>query len=331
MIIKNFQLNNLSINKSKLILLYGDNETFKNQIVEKHFTSHFKGLIQKYDEKQILDNYEFIFDDIQNKSFFENEKIIIVKRSTDKILKFVNDLISNKFFDAKIIFISSNLDKKSKLRAIFEKEKDLICIPFYNDDDKTLSTLARNFFKNNNISISQENINLIVDKANGDRGFLEIELQKIYLFLDGKKTLDNEDILKLVNLSQNFSVSKLVDNCLLKNFKTASKIINENSYSLEDAILIIRTLMSKSKRLLHLIESYDKSKDINLSINSHKPTIFWKDKNIVKNQIKIWDRKNILDIIYQINDIELLIKKNSDNSLKVLFNFLLNITRTVNN
>ncbi len=331
MIIKNFQLNNLSINKSKLILLYGDNETFKNQIVEKHFTSHFKGLIQKYDEKQILDNYEFIFDDIQNKSFFENEKIIIVKRSTDKILKFVNDLISNKFFDAKIIFISSNLDKKSKLRAIFEKEKDLICIPFYNDDEKTLSTLARNFFKNNNISISQENINLIADKANGDRGFLEIELQKIYLFLDGKKTLDNEDILKLVNLSQNFSVSKLVDNCLLKNFKTASKIINENSYSLEDAILIIRTLMSKSKRLLHLIESYDKSKDINLSINSHKPTIFWKDKNIVKNQIKIWDRKNILDIIYQINDIELLIKKNSDNSLKVLFNFLLNITRTVNN
>ena len=271
MIIKNFQLNNLSINKSKLILLYGDNETFKNQIVEKHFTSHFKGLIQKYDEKQILDNYEFIFDDIQNKSFFENEKIIIVKRSTDKILKFVNDLISNKFFDAKIIFISSNLDKKSKLRAIFEKEKDLICIPFYNDDEKTLSTLARNFFKNNNISISQENINLIADKANGDRGFLEIELQKIYLFLDGKKTLDNEDILKLVNLSQNFSVSKLVDNCLLKNFKTASKIINENSYSLEDAILIIRTLMSKSKRLLHLIESYDKSKDINFSINSHKP------------------------------------------------------------
>lgn len=271
MIIKNFQLNDLNINKSKLILLYGDNETFKNQIVEKHFTSHFKGLIQKYDEKQILDNYEFIFDDIQNKSFFENEKIIIVKRSTDKILKFVNDLISNKFFDAKIIFISSNLDKKSKLRAIFEKEKDLICIPFYNDDEKTLSTLARNFFKNNNISISQENINLIADKANGDRGFLEIELQKIYLFLDGKKTLDNEDILKLVNLSQNFSVSKLVDNCLLKNFKTASKIINENSYSLEDAILIIRTLMSKSKRLLHLIESYDKSKDINFSINSHKP------------------------------------------------------------
>ena len=331
MIIKNFQLNDLNINKSKLILLYGDNETFKNQIVEKHFTSHFKGLIQKYDEKQILDNYEFIFDDIQNKSFFENEKIIIVKRSTDKILKFVNDLISNKFFDAKIIFISSNLDKKSKLRAIFEKEKDLICIPFYNDDEKTLSTLARNFFKNNNISISQENINLIADKANGDRGFLEIELQKIYLFLDGKKTLDNEDILKLVNLSQNFSVSKLVDNCLLKNFKTASKIINENSYSLEDAILIIRTLMSKSKRLLHLIESYDKSKDINFSINSHKPTIFWKDKNVVKNQIKIWDRKNILDIIYQINDIELLIKKNSDNSLKLLFNFLLNITRTVNN
>ena len=191
--------------------------------------------------------------------------------------------------------------------------------------------MARNFFKNNNISISQENINLIADKANGDRGFLEIELQKIYLFLDGKKTLDNEDILKLVNLSQNFSVSKLVDNCLLKNFKTASKIINENSYSLEDAILIIRTLMSKSKRLLHLIESYDKSKDINFSINSHKPTIFWKDKNVVKNQIKIWDRKNILDIIYQINDIELLIKKNSDNSLKLLFNFLLNITRTVNN
>ena len=80
MIIKNFQLNNFNTNKSKLILLYGDNDTFKNQVVEQHFTCHFKGLIQKYDEKQILDNYEFIFDDIQSKSFFEDEKIIIVKR-----------------------------------------------------------------------------------------------------------------------------------------------------------------------------------------------------------------------------------------------------------
>ena len=66
----------------------------------------------------------------------------------------------------------------------FEKEKSVVCIPFYDDDTKTLSTIANNFFRKKNVSISREMINLIVDRCRGDRQNLKIELQKISSLLN---------------------------------------------------------------------------------------------------------------------------------------------------
>ena len=222
------------------------------------------------------------------------------------------------------------LEKKSKVRALFEKSKIAVCMPFYEDNNQTLSGIVNKFFRENKIPISQQSINLIVQRCRGDRQNLNNELEKIKNYSKSKKKIEIEDLLKLTNLAENYSVSELIDACLSKNRKKMTHILNENNYSLEDCILIIRTLLAKSKRLLKLNEQI-KDKNIDDVISIFKPPIFWKDKETVKQQIKSWSYESIKNLIFRISETELLIKKNSPNSLNILSNFIIEQTTSISN
>ena len=225
--------------------------------------------------------------------------------------------------DTTIILNSDNLEKKSKLRSLFEKDKKLVCVPFYPDNDQTLSKLAYNFLSNKKISLSPSNINLIVNKCSGDREALTNELQKIEYFSKNGKKINSETISKLINLNENHSISELIDNCLAQNKKKIVSILNENNFSNEDCIMIIRSFIIKAKKLLVLSKTYETNKNIDLTISSAKPPIFWKEKEITKQQIQKWKPKNIKNLIYALSEIELKIKKNINNSINLITDFIL--------
>ena len=323
MILKSFEISKINLDIHNYILFYGKNEDVKNDEIFKIISTQKEADIVRYDEKQIFDNNEMFFNNILSKSLFESKKITIINRATDKILKIIEELLDKNLTDISLIINSDSLEKKSKLRSLFEKKKELICVPFYPDTPELLSRYAQNFLKKNNISVSQSNINLIINRCNGDRGALRKELEKIELFLQNDKKLTTENILKLTNLFDNFSVSELVDNCLAKNKRKTINIFSENNFSSDDCILITRTFLNKSKKILYLSKEYKKNQDINKTISSAKPPIFWKDKEIVKQQIYKWNTKEINNLIYDLNKIELQIKKNSLNSLNIISNFIL--------
>ena len=215
------------------------------------------------------------------------------------------------------------MEKKSKLRNLFEKEKLFICVPFYPDNEQTLFKFAFNFFKKKNISISTSNINLIINKSSSDRENLLNELNKIEHYSKNKKKISEEDIAKLTNLSENYSISELIDNCLAMNNKKIINILNENNFGHEDCIIIVRTLLNKTKRILKLSYDYENNNNLDLTISSAKPPIFWKDKEIVKQQIFKWKPEDIKRLIFKINEIEILIKKNINNSVNLITDFLI--------
>jgi len=320
MIIKSFEIEKIKSLKNNLILIYGINQGYKNQVIKELL----EGEILRFDENDILNNHEEIVSNLMNKSLFDEKKLIIVSRASDKILKFVNEIIERKIEKIKIIINSNNLEKKSKLRNLFEKGKDLVCIPFYEDNDKNLSSIAQNFFKQKNIKISQEIINLLIGRSRGDRGNLINELNKIENLSITKKNIDIEDVLKLTNLSENYSVFELAENYLAKNKKQVSKILNENNFANDECVLILRTILNRSKRLLKLKENQNQTENIDLTISSFKPPIFWKEKDIVKKQIQSWSDDEVKNMIYKINDLEILIKKNSNNSLNFVYDFVSN-------
>ena len=322
MIIKFFEKEKIDKVGLDFYLVYGDNEGQKEDILQ-CILKNYNGLTNKYDEKEFLESKNEILSSLLNKSFFENNKAFIIFRSTDKSLGFIEEMLEKKITDTKIILLSERLDKKSKIRNFFEKSKSTGCIPVYPDDNNTLSKIATSRFKENQISISRECIDMIVQKSSGDRNNLKNEIDKIIAYLDKNKIIKIDEIYKIVNLSENYSVSELVDNCLSKNLNRTIKILNENNYSTEDCILIIRTLISKSKRLSKILKDYEKNKNLDQIISTYKPPIFWKDKDAVKRQVKAWSSIKINDLVFKINDLELLIKKNSSRSLNILYDFLI--------
>ena len=328
MILKTFNLDK-DIN-AKIFLFHGVNDGQKDEIIKNKFIPIFGDNVFKYYEKEILSNIENFYNQILSKSFFENEKLIIIKDASDKIKEHIEVLKKRISDDIKIIIISNLLDKKSKLRNLFEKDNDLVAIAFYNDNNQTLSSIAKSFFLKKNISISQESINLLVNRAYGERKSLNNELQKIEGFLSNKNKISIEEIHALTNLSENYSINELVDNCLAKNRQKTIYILNENNFSFEDAIIIIRTFLIKTKRLIKLYQNLQVNKNIDKTIISFKPPIFWKDKQLVENQIKIWTLDRTYNLIEEINKVELNIKKNSINSLNILFDFILSTVKSNN-
>jgi DNA polymerase-3 subunit delta len=330
MIIKSFETNKINFNNSNLLLLYGKNEGLKNYVTKDIIKE--KNNVFSYDEKEILDNLNFFFETVLSKSLFEKEKIIIIKRATDKIIKIIEEIYSKNLEEIFILINADTLEKKSRLRSFFEKDKKCICVAFYPDTDQTLSKLTYNYLKEKKITISQADINLIISKCNGDRETLINELKKIEYFCQNRKKINTEILSKLINLSENHSITELVDNCLAKNKKKTISILSENNFSNEDCILITRSFIIKAKKLLALSETFENIKNIDLTISSAKPPIFWKDKEITKQQIYKWTPKNIKQLIYALSETELQIKKNINNSINLISDFiLLQSTSTTNN
>ena len=331
MIVKAFEIKKINLDKTRLFLFYGENEGYKNEIIKKIFEKKYPNQIYRYDEKEIIDKKNDFFYSILSKSFFDNKKLIIISRVTDKIRDIIEEIISTNITDVTIILSANILEKKSKLRSFFEKEKNTICIPFYSDTNETMSNLSLNFFKKKKIFISQETINLIVERCRGNRENLYNELEKIENYSRNKKRVNYDEILKITNLAENYNVSELTDNCLAKNTKKTSHILNENNFSTDDCILIVRTLLIKAKRILKLQEEINNNSNIEQVVKNFRPPIFWKDKEIVKTQIKNWPLKKIQNVIIKINEVELLIKKNSSNSLNILSDFIIAQTSKSNN
>ena len=321
MIIKSFETTKIELDKNKFVLLYGKNNGFKSEVTNNLLKDKIE--IKKYEEKEILENTNIFLENIFSKSLFENEKIIIIKRVTDKILKIIEELKEKNIEDVKIILNADVLEKKSKLRSFFEKSKEHVCVAFYPDTNQVLSKLAYNFFNQKKISISPANINLIVNKCNGDRETLFNELDKIEYFSKSRKKITEENIIKLTNLIENHSISELVDNCLAKNKQKIINILNESNFNNEDCIMITRSFLLKSKKILKLCSEFKSNKNIDLTISSAKPPIFWKDKEITKQQIYKWTPENIKKLIYRLNEIELLVKKNINNSINLITDFIL--------
>ncbi len=321
MIIKTFEINKIKFDKQNLFLVYGENEGLKKEIIQS-LKKKFNGNVENYDETQIIENKELFYEKILNQSLFEKEKIVIVNRCSEKIYEVIENILEKKILDTKIILNANILEKKSKLRNLFEKEEKLVIIPTYKDTSLNLLELARKFFYNYKVSISQEAINLLVSRCNGDRGYLKTELDKVLVYMHDRKSINLEEIYKLTNLSENFSINELVDTSLSKNFKKAAEIINESNYKLDDGIIILRTYLQKAKRLLNIYEKQNNNTDWDNLINNYKPPIFWKDKPIIKKQLENWSKSKIKDLINNINKTEIYFKKNSSISLLLIFNFI---------
>lgn len=330
MILKSFNLKKYLIkSNTNIFLLYGENTGLIDQTIKDIFLPIFPKSVSNYDESEILRDIENFKSVLFNKSFFEDEKLIIINRGTDKILSIIEELIEKKTQDIKVIIKSNFLEKKSRLRKFFEKDENTVIVAYYEDSYQTLYQLVQNFFKEKKLSISSENINLIIDRSKTNRNNIKTELEKILIFSKNKTTVQTKDLVKLINLSENHDISELVDQCLSKNKKKTINILNENNLNTDENILILRSFLNKLKRLKKLKINLEENKNIEQVLSSFRPQIFWKDKDVIKQQLNNMSLVEIDYLIKKINKLELEIKRNFLLSNQIMTNFILeNLDRT---
>ena len=323
MIVKSFHLSNVNVYDFNYYLFYGENEGHKNELINEIFKKKIKGDMFNYEESWILINKDEFLTDLFNKSFFENDKLIIINRATDKILDLIEEIFKREPEGIKCILNAQILDKRSKLRSFFEKEKKIIISAFYNDNEISIKNYVFNFLKKNDLRLSNEIINLLIEKTDSNRQILKNELEKLKNLIITKKKINPVDIAKLVKNSDGDNFFELIDFFLLKDKNRLQKILNEINLSSDNTINIVRILLLRIKKLIKIKEIIkSNNQDIEKSLNSYKPPIFWKEKEIIKKQIDINSLDNLNEFTKIIFNLEKIIKKYPDNALKFMLNFL---------
>ena len=337
MIIKSYEIqrNPLNFIKYNLFLLYGENDGLRKDIKESikvavnQQNTHIE-LLSLY-ENDIIDNEENLYNSIYSGSLFSNKKIITINNGTDKIIKQVKDIVEKLPENVFLIIFSGVLDKKNKLRNLFETNIKTLCIPCYLDSDKDLEIIAKAELKKNNITLSRESVNLLIEKSNNDRNNLRNEIGKITSFALNKKKLEIDEIKSIINFSGEYKSDSLINECLCGNISQYKKILSELYLNTVNQISLLRLLSNKIQRLLYMKEMERNYNDLDGLLNASKPPIFWKEKPMVKKQLTIWTLGNLKKTIYEINDIELLCKKNPQISNMVFFDFFTRICKKANN
>jgi len=336
-IIKSYEIQRNPSNfiKYNLFLLYGENDGLRKDIRESIKVAVNQQNIQiellSLYESDIINNDENFYNSIYSGSLFSNKKIITINNGTDKIIKQVKDIVEKFPENVFLIIFSGVLDKKNKLRNLFETNIKTLCIPCYLDSDKDLEIIAKTEFKKNDIILSRELINLLIEKSNNDRNNLRNEIGKITSFALNKKNLEIDEIKSIINFSGEYKSDSLINECLCGNIAQYKKILSELYLNTVNQISLLRILSNKIQRLLYMKEMERNYNDLDGLLNASKPPIFWKEKPMVKKQLTIWTLGNLKNTIYEINDIELLCKKNPQISNMVFFDFFTRICKKANN
>ena len=330
MIIKSYILeqNILVVKDYNSVLFYGENEGIKNDFKRNLIEKEKEFEIIKFFQDELLKNNNLLFETINTPSLFNSKKIIFIYEVSEKLQK---QLLTNLDFinqDTKIIIFAGNLDKKSKIRNFFEKEKKIAAIACYEDNDRTLINYVSNKLKGYK-GLSGEIINLIIQNSYQNRNIINAEIIKIKdYFLD--KKINEKDMRELLNIKDNSNFDKIRDASLLGDKIKVNKLIGEMQFLPEDNFYYLNQMNNRIIKLVELSNINTNTKDSEIAIDSIKPKIFWKDKPIYISQMRKWNIESLKYAMNEVSETEILMKKNSYIKNDILIkNLLVNLCKKV--
>ena len=324
MIIKNYQFNikNEITENYKALLFYGANDGLKKEFIEKIKQENQKTEICFFFEDEILKNKKLFFEKVFSNSLFEENKLLFVYEATDKIFQEIEETLNKLNQNTKIYVIANNLDKKSKLRRLFENSKNLGIIPLYEDDEKTLLNYVKKKLEGFK-GLTSEVCSLIISNSKLDRRLIQNEILKIKtLFND--KIIEKDLLEKLLNFEKESNFDDIGNSAIIGEKTKLNKLLSSNNLVKEDLFFFLNSLIFRFKKIKDLLNNDEKN--VERIIDEAKPPIFWKEKPILKKQLNIWSNKNIDKIINILNETEILAKRSPQiESTIILNNLLVNI------
>lgn len=325
MILKSFEIENniQKVLKYKFVLIYGENIGLKEYLKKKLINLNNKSEIINLFQEDIVKNKDIISNEVKNVSLFTENKTIIVNQINEKIISEIENLLVSKE-NIRIILIGDLLDKRSKLRTLFEKNNDLAIIPCYNDTEITLRRLIQNELKDFK-KLDSNTINKIINYSNLDRKTIQNNILKINSFYD-KKIITEQSLEILLNTDRNELFENIRDAALVGDKEKLNNLLDRFVFANEDAYLYLNMINFRLTKILDIHKQNTNNQNLELVINKMRPPIFWKDKPLFLKLLKKWDKQKVIEALAFLGKIERRIKSNSSlNGLTLIKNSITNI------
>ncbi len=297
---------NTDILKNNLVLIYGENLGLINDLKSKILKKEQKNRILKFNQDEILKKENTFYEEINNKSLFEDKKVFFIDNVNDKFLKIVEQirLLTN---ENKIYLYSDLLEKKSKLRNFFEKDKKTDIVPCYQDNEITIKKIISEKLKNYD-GLTVPIINAIIESCGNNRTKIRNEISKIKTFFNGSP-LNYDNLSKLLNIKENDEFNFVRDSAIAGNKKKTGEYLDSTVFEIEKTTYYLSNL---NQRLIKLREVVKSKKNLEQSINEIRPPIFWKDKSTFLLQARNWNIKKLDEALKKVYNTEIRLKSNSD-------------------
>ena len=332
MILKSYiiEQNIKSLESYQATIIYGENEGIKSDIKNQLKKNNNDAEIINLFQDEMINNKNILFNHVSNTSLFGNKKIIFLHEQTDKVLDQIIEILKIPDKEIKIYLFSNILEKKSKLRSLFEKDKKLATVACYMDTDRTLINYISTKLKEYR-GVTPELINYIMLNSNLDRKVISSEISKIKLYFS-EKTIEIKKVKDLLNIKYSLDFNKIRDASFLGDKLMVNKLLSEINIQKEDSIFYVNSINSRTARLLEIKQINENMNNLEMTIDSFKTKIFWKDKPIYINQVNKWTKKKLRSIQKEVFNTELMIKKNSQiQSDLIIKDLLINICNKASN
>ncbi len=297
------------LNEYKAVLLYGENDGIKDDVKSRLKEHNKESEIINFFESEIIKNKNILYENIVNESLFNERKIIFIQSVTDKILNEITQALEKNDGKTKIYIFCDALDKKSKLRNLFEKEKNLAIFACYADNDRTLVNYINKELRGYK-GLSGEFINLIIRNSGSNRKIIQNELVKIKDYFN-KKIINEIQLLEILNIKNNTSFDEIRDKAMVGEKKLTNKLLSEIEIHEDDAFFCLNNLNYRVLKLIEIQESNSELDNYEKTLDSMRPPIFWKDKPILLQQLEKWSLQKLNRASLRIGAAEVLMKKNS--------------------
>ena len=319
MIIKSYQIEeNLSFLKENISLFYGENLGLINLLKHKIKLKYKKNEFLVFDQQEILNNENKFFNELNNVSLFQENKIFFIHNTNDQILKILDEIIAN-INSNRIFLFAGILEKRSKLRIFFEKEKSTNIIPCYQDNNLSIRKIIQSSLKNYS-NLTPNIVNIILENCGCDRIKLYNEINKIKSYFIEKKIV-YEDVLKLLDAKEDGDFNLIKDSSLSGETIKTNNLLNSFIVESEKIVFYISTINYRLEKLKNISEH--KLNNIEETISNMKPPIFWKDKPVFIKQAKIWDKNKLTNALSKSYTAEMRIKSNSSIDKNTIFKKLI--------
>ena len=317
-----------SISKYKIFLFYGENQGLKKEFKEKIKFHNKEKEILNLIQDEIIKNKDILTNEIKNKSLFNKEKIVFISQVNDKILEILEEVVED-IKEDNIILFADVLDKKSKLRNYFEKSKNCGIAPCYQDNEITIRKIILEKL-NGYQGLSGQIINLIIQSAGLDRNKINNEINKIISCFKDKK-IDLKKIDLLLNVRENDDFNLLKDEALKGNKINTNKLLADTVFEIENNIYYLNSINQRINKLNEIENMKKQNSNIESVISSLKPPVFWKDKPMLIEQTKKWNKKKIKEALKKTYNTEIKIKSSSSIRKDLLIkNLIIELCSTAN-